>query len=97
MMDDGFIPPVGGSQQQNVSEDLINPPPSEFQKEQGPDPMDPTGVWSKFLSTPGHHATKKQVQAFVGGLIKQLGDQIQNELKRAKKAEERMKRALEGQ
>ena len=96
MMDDGFIPPVGGSQQQSISNDLINPTPADFQQ-QGPDAMDPTGVWSKFLSTPGHPATQKQVQAFIGGLLKQLGNQIQNEMKRAKKAEERMKRALNGE
>lgn len=96
-MDDGFIPPVGGNQQASYAEDLINPPPSQFQQPQGSDPMDPTGVWTKFLSTPGHPATQQQVQAFVGGLIKQLGLQIQNEMARAKKTAERMKRALEGQ
>lgn len=70
------------------------PPPS------GTAPMsnlDPTGIWTKFLSSGGMTATPDQVKAFIQGLLKSFNLIIQQQLKAAARAHEKMKKAIEGE
>jgi hypothetical protein len=59
--------------------------------------IDPSGVWSKFLSTPGHPATAKDVQMFIQGLMKSFGVLIQQNQRAMERAKREMKRAEKGE
>ena len=59
--------------------------------------IDPTGVWTKFLSSGGQQATPKEVHAFINGILKNLNAIIQQQAKQAAEDARRMKRAIQGQ
>jgi hypothetical protein len=58
--------------------------------------MDPTGVWAKFLSVPGHPATPKDIQMFIQGLLKSFSLLIQQSNEAAQRASDQAKQALNG-
>lgn len=58
---------------------------------------DPTGVWTKFLSTGGSQATPEQVQSFLSTLLKFFSKVIlQQSEEAAKRSAKQMKDAIEG-
>ena len=59
--------------------------------------IDPTGVWTKFLSTPGHAATAKDVKTFIEGLLKSFGVLIQQNQKAMERAKRQMEKAAKGE
>lgn len=59
--------------------------------------LDPTGIWTKFLSSGGMPATREQVNAFIQGMLKSFNLIIQQQLKAAARAHEKMKKAIEGE
>ncbi|MEN9343923.1 MAG: hypothetical protein RLZZ453_710 [Chlamydiota bacterium] len=59
--------------------------------------VDPSGVWTAFLSQGGHPPTPEQVKLFLQSLMKQMSLQIQHELQLQKEAARRLRRALEGE
>ncbi len=59
--------------------------------------IDPTGVWAKFLSTPGHPATAQDVKMFINGLLKSFGILIQQNQRAMERAKREMKRAEKGE
>ncbi|GEM_PF-5351197 len=59
--------------------------------------IDPTGVWTKFLSASGTPATPEQVKAFIQGILKTFNLLIQQQQKAAARAHERMKKVIEGE
>lgn len=68
-------------------------PPANFSQ---PANIDPTGVWTRFLSTPGHPANAKEVQMFIGTLLRFFSVMIQQQQDAAKKASDHLKRVEEG-
>lgn len=58
--------------------------------------VDPTGAWAAFLSTPGHPASAEQVKVFMQGMLKMFNVLIQQQDAAVKKANERLKRSIEG-
>jgi hypothetical protein len=58
--------------------------------------MDPTGAWAKFLSTPGHAATADDVKMFMKGMLKMFNVLIQQQNAAAQRANDKLKRAIEG-
>ncbi len=69
-----------------------SPPPALASA--GPNSMDPTGVWAKFLSSPGHPATPKDIQMFIQGLLKSFNVLIQQSDAAAKRASDQIKQSL---
>ena len=72
----------------------ITPEPGQFP--QSGDSLDPTGTWAAFLGRSGTPATPQDVKTFIAGMLKMFNVLIQQELKAAKKANEKLKRAAEG-
>ena len=58
--------------------------------------LDPSWVWSKFLSTPGHVATPQEVKMFMQGLLKMFNVIIQQQNEAYRRANEKLKKAAEG-
>ena len=58
--------------------------------------VDPTGAWSKFLSTPGEAATADQVKQFLQGMMKMFNVIIQQQDAAAKRSAQRLKDAISG-
>ena len=76
------------------------PPSQPFTPQNQPDQlptsyMDPTGAWATFLSSAGTPATAEQVKQFINGMLKMFNLLIE-ENEEAKKASQRLKRAIEG-
>lgn len=94
-----MIPPVNP---EDPSAQAPFPPPgsttpvsaSNYESENS---IDPTGVWTKFLSTPGHPATAKDVKLFMNGLLKSFGVLIQQNQRAMERAKREMKRAERGE
>ena len=59
--------------------------------------LDPTGVWTKFLSSGSMPATQEEVNAFIKGLLKTFNLLIQQQQKAAARAHEKMKKVIEGE
>jgi hypothetical protein len=59
--------------------------------------VDPTGVWAKFLSTPGNAASAEDVKMFMQGLLKMFNVLIQQQNQAAQRANEKLKKAIEGE
>ena len=59
--------------------------------------LDPTGVWTKFLSAGGMPATPEEVNTFVKGILKTFNLLIQQQQKAAARAHEQMKKAIQGE
>ncbi len=59
--------------------------------------VDPTGAWAKFLSTPGHQASAEDVKVFMQGMLKMFNVLIQQQNEAAKRAAEKLKKAIEGE
>lgn len=59
--------------------------------------IDPTGIWTKFLSTPGNPATPNDVKKFIQGLLKSFGVLIQQNQKAMERARREMKKAERGE
>lgn len=59
--------------------------------------LDPTGAWSKFLSTPGHIATPEEVKMFMQGMLKMFNILIQQQNAAYKRSNEQLKKAAEGE
>ncbi len=78
------IPPVSGS-------DSVG---ANFASQKS---IDPTGVWTKFLSTPGNPATAKDVKKFIDGLLKSFSVLIQQAQRAAERAKREMKKAEKGE
>ncbi len=74
-----------------------NVPPSQPVGPQPAGNIDPTGAWSKFLSTPGNVATPEEVKLFMQGLLKMFNVIIQQQTAAAHRAAEQMKKAEEGE
>ncbi len=74
------VPPGGAGQ----------PPPTNN--------VDPTGAWSKFLSSggSGQVATPKEVEMFMQGMLKMFNVIIQQQNEAYKRANEKLKRAAQG-
>jgi len=77
----------------------VNPPSAQTPIDQSQyTPMDPSGIWAKFLSMNGSQpVTKEQVQMFIEALNKSIGLLIQHNTARMKEAMEKMKRVQEGE
>lgn len=77
------------------------PPPSQPTGPTGPGPqpsyIDPTGAWSKFLSTPSQVATPEEVKMFMQGMMKMFNVIIQQQDAAAKRASDKLKKAEEGE
>jgi hypothetical protein len=58
--------------------------------------IDPSGAWSKFLSTPGHVATPEEVKMFMQGMLKMFNLLIQQQSAAYKRANEQLKKAVKG-
>jgi len=58
--------------------------------------LDPTGAWTRFLSTPGHPASPKDVEMFIQGLLRMFDLLIQQQTEQAQKAAEKLKKVAEG-
>ena len=67
-----------------------SPPPSQSR-------LDPTGAWSKFLSTPGHPASADDVKMFMQGMLRMFNIIIQQQNDAYQRANEKLKRAIEGE
>ena len=59
--------------------------------------VDPTGAWSKFLSTSGNVATPQEVQMFMQGILKMFNVIIQQQNASYHRSNEQLKKAIEGQ
>lgn len=76
------------------------PPPSQPARPQPSQPVgniDPTGTWSKFLSTPSAVATPEEVKMFMQGMLKMFNVIIQQQDAAYKRANEKLKKAEEGE
>ncbi len=79
------------------------PPPSKPAGPIGPEQapqtsyIDPTGAWSKFLSTPSQIATPQEVKMFLQGMMKMFNVIIQQQDAAAKRASDKLKKAEEGE
>ena len=62
-----------------------------------PSQIDPTGAWSKFLSTPSQVATPEEVKMFMQGMMKMFNVIIQQQDAAAKRARDKMKKAEQGE
>jgi hypothetical protein len=62
-----------------------------------PSSIDPTGAWSKFLSTPSQVASPEEVKMFIQGMMKMFNVMIQQQDAAAKRAAQKLKKAEEGQ
>jgi hypothetical protein len=58
--------------------------------------IDPTGVWTKFLSTPGNAASPEDVKLFLQGMLKTFNALIQQQNEAAKRANEQLKKTIQG-
>lgn len=58
--------------------------------------VDPSGVWAKFLSTPGQAASAKDVQMFMNGLLKFFNVLIQQQQASFKRSIDQLKKTEEG-
>jgi hypothetical protein len=84
-----------------LNEESKKIPPSTPSKEAPPmgkyTPMDPAGVWQRFLSSGGtQQVSVEEVQTFIEQLNKSLQIAIQQNDAHMKKALDKMKRAQEG-
>jgi len=80
------IPPTNPSEQPNPSGQF----PTSY--------MDPTGVWAKFLSTPGQPATADEVKRFLGQLMIFFNSVVQAQMDAsAKRALDELKKAEQGE
>lgn len=59
--------------------------------------LDPTGAWSKFLTTPGGVASPEEVKMFINGIMKMFNVIIQQQTEAAKRASQKLKRSIEGE
>lgn len=59
--------------------------------------VDPTGVWTKFLSMGGQAATPEEVKLFIQGMMKMFNILIQQQNAAAKRASEKLRKASEGE
>lgn len=59
--------------------------------------VDPTGAWAKFLGGTGTPATAEEVQKFMQGMLKMFNVLIQQQNEAAKRANEKLKKAIEGE
>ena len=59
--------------------------------------LDPTGAWSRFLSSGGQVATPKEVEMFMQGMLKMFNVIIQQQNEAYKRSNEKLKRAIEGE
>ncbi len=89
------INPNESTSSQNFADTPGALPPVSFPAQEGSG-VDPTGVWTKFLSTGGHHVTQAQVKQFIDQLCRSMGQHIQNECQRALKALQKAKREING-
>lgn len=65
------------------------PPPSKNK-------MDPTGAWSKFLSTPGNAASADDVKMFMQGMLRMFNVLIQQQNEAYQRSNEQLKKAAQG-
>jgi len=58
--------------------------------------LDPSGAWSKFLSTPGNVASPEEVKMFIQGIMKMFNVIIQQQNEAAQRASRHLKDVIEG-
>lgn len=92
------IEPSQGSPEPPPSPQPIQPPQPGGPQQQGvPSSIDPSGIWSKFLSTSGNIASPEEVKMFMQGLLKMFNVIIQQQNQAAERAARQMKKAEEGE
>lgn len=89
------IPPTDPSQ---IPPNIPAQPPTGPQEQSSPPTsyVDPTGAWSKFLGTPGNPASADDVKMFMQGILKMFNVLIQQQNEAAKRAADKLKKAIEG-
>ena len=59
--------------------------------------LDPSGAWSKFLSTPSQVATPEEVKMFMQGMLKMFNLIIQQQNAAYQRANEKLRKVAEGE
>ena len=95
-----MVEPVPGPSMNDPEQKTSRQPPSSSIPTQQSQytPMDPAGVWQKFLSMNNTiPVSKEQVEKFIETLNKTIQTLIQHDAARMKDAMEKMKRVQEGE
>lgn len=88
--------PHSNTPPQQPLDPLKNPSPAEPAASASSKPLDPTGVWARFLGGSGQPASPADVEKFIQGVLMALNFVIKQETEAAQKASEKLKKALEG-
>jgi hypothetical protein len=73
-------------------------PPSypSTESQQPSSTVDPTGVWTRFLTTPQGSPTEDDVKKFLQGIMQMFSNIVKRDLAHAKENAEKLRKAAEG-
>ncbi len=91
------IPPDPLKSSSNIPQNQTSPQNQPSTTPVSSKDVDPTGVWTKFLSSGAGPATPEEVKLFIEGMMKMFNVLIQQQNAAAKRASEKLKKAIEGE